>query len=93
MNMKDKYRDKNVVFLFVDVQESLETVRNFVESRGYADMDPLLDSEGIVSNKYNIRGIPKTYILDTKGNIIFSNEGYLEETALKAAVDSALEQK
>lgn len=90
MNTKEKYKDKNIVFLFIDIQESADTVKSFVEDRGYADMNPLLDADGRISNKYSIRGIPRTYILDKEGNIVFSNEGYLDETALKAAIDSAL---
>ena len=92
MKTKENYKDKEAVFLFIDVQESSDTVKSFVDDRGYTDMNPLLDSEGSVSEKYGIRGIPRTFILDKEGNIAFSHEGYLDDAALESAIDSVLKE-
>ena len=69
---KDKY-----VMLAVDVRERKSSVLAF--SRKYKYTFPiLLDLDGSIAKKYFVRGIPTTYIIDEKGNIVAHHVGSRE---------------
>jgi peroxiredoxin len=63
--------------LAVDLQESPEQVRRFVESNGYS-FPVLLDTTGRTGAAYQVSGIPTTYIIDKDGNVLASTVGARE---------------
>lgn len=92
MQTMEEYKDKGVVFLFIDIGEDKNTVEAFVKSRNYNDMNPLLDLDGRVSGRYGVRGIPATFIINKDGEVAASHEGIMDEGALKAAIEDAGKQ-
>ncbi len=60
--------DKGLVVLTVDLGESPATVEAFMKSNGYS-FPVLLDTQQIVANTYNVRGIPTTFFIDKDGII------------------------
>lgn len=83
-------KGSDVVFLFIDVDEDDETVKEFLNSRNY-DIDPLLDKGGDVYSKFTLRGgIPTTTIVDKDGNISAQHEGLMESSDLKAYIEKTL---
>src|ERR1035437_9764070 len=54
-----KYKDKNVVFLGVDVAEPADVVRQFVNKGGYT-WNFVLDSTQQTTGDYHVTGIPTT---------------------------------
>jgi thiol-disulfide isomerase/thioredoxin len=84
--------NKDVVFLFVDLDEDNATVENFLKERNYT-IDPLMDKGGEVYSKYTLRGgIPTTTIVDKDGNISTQHEGLMESSDLKAYIEKALKK-
>lgn len=63
-----KWLQEGLVMLAVNVQESVDEVQQFMEANGFS-FTVLLDISGVVSNKYNIRGIPTTFFIDKDGII------------------------
>ena len=55
--------------LAVDLQENEDQVRSFVETAGYS-FPVLLDPSGRTGAAYQVSGIPTTYIIDKRGNVL-----------------------
>ena len=62
------WSEKGLVILGVDIGESPTTVEEFVEDFGLT-FPMLLDINQDVALKYNIRGIPTTFLIDKDGVI------------------------
>jgi len=61
-------KDKGLVMLAVDMQESEKLVKEFFKEFNLS-FTALLDLDGDISFLYGIRGIPTTYIIDREGKI------------------------
>lgn len=84
----EKWTGKGLVLLVVNVQESPDLVKEFIEDAGYTF--PVLLSPGSkVPLAYNIRGIPATFFIDADGVIrdvkvgAFFTMGEIESTLVK----------
>lgn len=64
-----EFKDKGLIILAVDIRESPEKVRKFMQDFRLS-FTALLDSKGKVSDLYGIFGIPTTYIVGGKGEVI-----------------------
>lgn len=85
-------KNKDVVFLFVDVDEDEGTVEQFLKERNYT-FAPLMDKGGTVYSKYTLRGgIPTTTIVDKDGNIGAQHEGFMEPGDLKSYIEKVLKK-
>ncbi len=62
-------KDRGLVVLAVDMQESEKQVRAFI-SEFNLSFPALLDLNGDISSLYGIVGLPTTYIIDREGKII-----------------------
>jgi len=63
-----RFRDKGLIVLAVS-DESRETVAGFLAKNQYT-FPILLDSAREVNKAYGVEGIPKSFIFDSKGNLI-----------------------
>jgi len=61
---KDKF-----VMLAVNIGQDVKTVKKFAEENKYT-FPILLDSEGVIADKYHVSGIPSTFVLDQQGRIL-----------------------
>ena len=69
-----KYKDKNVVFISVDLAEPVDVVRQFVNTRYTWTF--VLDSNQRVTADYHVTGIPTTFFIDKDGVIrVIANSG------------------
>jgi peroxiredoxin len=64
-----RYRDRGLEFLAVDIQEGGNEVTAFLKEQNL-NFPAGLDSTGRIANLYGIRGIPATFIIDKEGLII-----------------------
>lgn len=90
VKMQQEYKDKDVVFLFVDVQENSADVKKFTNSMSIPEESVLLDQQGIAAATYAVRGFPYTYVIDKKGNVAVGFTGMVEESTLRNAVENVL---
>jgi thiol-disulfide isomerase/thioredoxin len=93
IEVSKEYKDKNVEFLFIDVQEDKETVEKFLKERNYDNINVVLDVLGEVAAEYGVRGYPTTLILDKEGNVAISHVGLMEKEILKDALEEVIAQK
>ena len=61
-----QYRDRGLVILAINVMQPLETVQKFVQDIGIS-YETLLDRQGEVMRRYQVMGLPMTYIIDRQG--------------------------
>ena len=64
----DEWSEKELVVLAIDVGESSSQAKTFLQSYGFS-FTVLLDTNGSVADKYGIRGIPTTFLIDKDGII------------------------
>lgn len=88
--MEKMKNNKNVKFLFVDVEESQNVVSKFIKQKKFEAANPLLDLDGKVFTTYGGSGFPTTYIIDKKGNISYTQIGLMEIKDLKREINTAL---
>ena len=64
----DKYRDKGVTVIGIDIKESNSVVKKVTDSFNIT-YPILLDSDGKISEAYNIFGVPSSFFIDKEGTI------------------------
>jgi len=64
----NKYKDKGVVFLGIDVMDDKGEAAEFIESTGITYPN-LYDPSGKVSSKYKVIALPATFFIDKEGTI------------------------
>src|SRR4030042_1872540 len=74
---------EGLVILVVNSQENADDVRQFVEENGFS-FTVLLDITGEVGYKYNVRGLPATFLIDK--DVIIRNvtiEGFWDKAQIE----------
>jgi thiol-disulfide isomerase/thioredoxin len=61
--------EPDVVVLEVDLLESGEKVRSFLDSLGLDRLEPVLDSDGATTLRYGVLSLPSTFFVDKDGVI------------------------
>jgi thiol-disulfide isomerase/thioredoxin len=65
----------HVVFLAVNVQESRETVRSFLD-KSPLPFVMLLDEDASVARRYGVEALPTLMIIDREGVVVSTDTGY-----------------
>ena len=73
-----RFRDQGVILLGVDVHESAEAIQNFAPQFGLT-FPLLLDQDGALSERFQVRGVPTTVFLDAEGIVRARHVGPLTE--------------
>ena len=81
----ETYRDDGFVVLAVNVRESEEPVRAFIEELGLT-FPILMDEKGDVTNTYRVYGLPTTYFLDREGRVYRVQVGAMTEEFMETTV-------
>ncbi|MFC1991764.1 TlpA family protein disulfide reductase [Chloroflexota bacterium] len=84
-----EYKDKEVVIIGVDIQETEETVRQFVQEGGYS-WTFLLDTSGTVAADYEVVAIPTSLFLDKEGIIRAVNVNAMTKREIEAKLAEAI---
>ena len=73
--LNNQFAEKPFRVVMIDVGESAETVRRFIAHYNYT-FPVLLDTQGKVSEQYNVFGHPVKFLVDKEGNLVFTAMGY-----------------
>ncbi len=78
-----KYKERGVVFLGIDMKEDRATVQDYVQKNGY-HWTFLLDPEGQAAGAYLVSAIPSTFFVDADGVIRDVQLGAMSADLLEA---------
>lgn len=83
------YRDRGVVVIGVDIQDTPEAARKFV--RDFSLSFPnVRDTTGRVSVDYGVYGVPETFFIDRRGRIRAKHVGGVTDETFRANVERLL---
>jgi peroxiredoxin len=72
-DLVNKFKDKNVIFLAINSTGHQTTEKNKEFAEQFKVSHPILnDSPGTVGKAYGAQTTPHTFIIDAKGNIVYS---------------------
>ncbi len=71
----------DLTVLGVNMQESTSVVQEFIHSNGI-QYPILLDEQAEVARRYQVTGLPTTYVIDQHGMILAVHVGYMSEAQL-----------
>ena len=87
----DRYQDKGLEIIALNVQESPSIIRPFVEDFG-VDFPVVLDRRGDVFRGYRVLGLPTTYFIDRQGVVRDVFQGPFRERLQGTQVQGAIEE-
>lgn len=75
--LKDRFADNglDVISISLDKQRDHDQIKKFLEYRGIDSFAAHFDHSGMMERQLRLRGIPTSYLLDPKGNILTIFEG------------------
>ena len=79
-------KDNNIVILEVDVQEDINTVKNYLKENKIS-MNVVLDSDGAVTEEYGITGFPTTFIVNKDGSLYTYIPGLTDKETLLGIIN------
>ncbi len=86
----EAYKDRGVVFIGVAYVDADEKSKTFIQRFGITYLNgPDLGTR--ISDAYHIRGVPETFIVDSRGQITFFAMQPLTQPELSAEIDKALQ--
>ncbi len=74
-NLRNTLSGEHFEVLAIDVGEDRIMVEGFIKKNGYT-FPVLLDSDGKVSNLYDVRSHPRTFLISPAGRVIGIAVGY-----------------
>ena len=84
-----RYRDKGLTVYAVNVSQSADVAKAFVE-RVKVSYPVLLDSDGNTAKQYSVLGLPRTFFLDRKGRIKYKLLGEADAETLERLIKNTL---
>ena len=85
------YRERGVVVVGVDIQDTDEAGRKFIREFGLI-FPNARDGSGKVSVDYGVYGVPETFFLDRQGRIRVKHVSAVTDEVFRATVDRLLSE-
>ena len=63
--------------MLINMKEESSFVASFIEKNGYSPK-VLLDLDGKVAKKYDVFGIPVSYLIDKEGRVVLRLSGFVD---------------
>ncbi|MGH2788580.1 MAG: TlpA family protein disulfide reductase [Actinomycetota bacterium] len=88
-----RYRDRGVVVVGVNINDDPEGARDFARELGVT-YPLVVDDNDELATKLGVRGLPETFFVDSDGNILGSGAtlGIVTEEELTVTIESMLER-
>jgi thiol-disulfide isomerase/thioredoxin len=85
-----EYTDKDVVVIGVDLWESDDVVRQYIQEGGYS-WTFVTDTTGVVTASYKVIGIPASFFIDREGIIRAVSLGAMTKRAMETNLAKAMQ--
>ncbi len=83
-----RYKNQGVVFLGIDMQDTEEAARRFIQEFGVTYMNGR-DPNNRIAINYGVYGIPETFFIDKEGQITYKHIGGLNWETILVKVGEA----
>lgn len=89
--MQKKYAADGLVIVAVDEDEEAEDAQKFLAARSVS-FDVLPDPKGEVAERYDLIGMPSSFIIGRDGQVLKKHQGFFEDSpaAFEAEIRAAL---
>ena len=87
-----EYKDHNFTIITVNIEDSHEKVKAFVESEKLT-FPVLMDKEGKVASIYGARTLPASLFIDEEGKIVNARIGAVNYDLLKKLYENSYEKE
>ncbi len=84
-----RWRDRNVVFVGVNVKDFRGDALSFMREYGVTYPN-VYDGKGWTVGRYGVTGFPETYFLDAEGRVVYRVAGPVEAEELEVGIERAL---
>ncbi len=84
-----EFKGRGLVVLGVDIKEDKGTVARFIQEVGLTFPIPM-DSDGAISDRYQVHGLPTSFFVDREGSIRFLSVGAMSETTIRSRVEKMM---
>jgi cytochrome c biogenesis protein CcmG/thiol:disulfide interchange protein DsbE len=84
-----RYKERGVVFLGVNIQDREEDARAFMKEFGITYLNGR-DTDGKIAVDYGVWGIPETFFIDPQGRITYKHAGEVKAPIIQGKLDEAL---
>ena len=72
-----EYANKGLQVLLINMKEQPSSITSFMEKHNYSSR-VLLDLEGEVAKKYDVFGIPVSFLIDKDGRVVYRLSGFVD---------------
>jgi len=80
VQLHEKLKHKNFTVLAVNVDTEIEDMANFIAKQKVKPSFPIIvDPEGKIAERYKLKGMPTTVMVDKQGNIRYRHTGFKPE--------------
>jgi len=76
--MQAKYKDQGFVIVAANMDSQKEKADEFL-AQSQPNFTIGFDPEGNVAEKYQVVGMPSSYLIDRNGELVFSHAGFRED--------------
>jgi len=81
--------EPNVVVLEVDLMETGDKARSFLDSLGLDRLQPVLDTDGATTRRYGVLTLPSTFFIDKDGVIRHLELRQMSEALIRTGIQKA----
>lgn len=79
-NVVANFKDKELKVFLIDLKEEKSVVQKFVTEKKFQS-PVLLDKYGVVAQNYGVSSLPRLFVIDREGKIVWKTTGYQENIA------------
>jgi len=80
--MQSKYQEQGLVVLSINLDAQVELAERFLQQNP-ANFDIIYDAKGILAKKFQLKGMPSSYLFDRQGQLISAHSGFNGEKQKK----------
>ena len=74
-SMQEKYQTQGLVVLSINVDAQVALAEEFLQQTP-ANFDVIYDTNGILAKKFQLKGMPSSYLFDRQGKLISAHTGF-----------------
>jgi len=73
-----KYKDQNLKMFLINLRENKKLVQKYINEKGFS-LPILLDRYSMIAKKYKVTSVPRIFIINNDGKLVWMTKGYDEK--------------